>query len=50
MEGAMANTKSAASKRDGLKDLTPKNPRQVKGGKVQMQDFHFVARATRATP
>ena len=23
----MANTKSAASKRDGLKDLTPKNPR-----------------------
>jgi len=27
----MANTKSAASKRDGLKDLTPKNPRQVKG-------------------
>jgi type VI protein secretion system component Hcp len=46
----MANTKAAAAKRDGLKDLTPRTTTQVKGGKVMMQDLHVVKQTDKATP
>ena len=31
-------------------EVAPEEAAEVKGGKVQMQDFHFVSRSTKSSP
>jgi len=42
--------KPKAGKRDRIKDLTPKHPKQVKGGKVTSGELVFVHKVDKATP
>jgi type VI protein secretion system component Hcp len=42
--------KPKAGKRNRIKDLTPKHPTQVKGGKASPGDFVFVHKVDKASP
>ena len=41
---------SKARKRQGIKDLSVKDSKQVKGGKVTTQDIHFTTTVNKASP
>jgi type VI protein secretion system component Hcp len=42
--------KAKARKRDGIKDLAPRNAKQVKAGSVTLNDFSFVKKVDKASP
>jgi type VI protein secretion system component Hcp len=42
--------KPKTGKRNRIKDLTPKHPKQVKGGKASPGEFSFVHKVDKSSP